>query len=55
MELGIGEALVSTLDEKGQPSMVERTLVQAAELARRADHRGGAQGRHQCEPGARRI
>ncbi|MEX1061473.1 MAG: helicase HerA-like domain-containing protein, partial [Methyloceanibacter sp.] len=27
MELGIGEALVSTLDQKGQPSMVELTLV----------------------------
>jgi len=27
MQLGIGEALVSTLDAKGQPSMVERTLV----------------------------
>ena len=27
MELGTGEALVSTLDEKGQPSMVQRTLV----------------------------
>jgi DNA helicase HerA-like ATPase len=27
MQLGIGEALVSTLDEKGQPTMVERTLV----------------------------
>ncbi len=27
MELGIGEALVSTLDEKGQPSMVELTLI----------------------------
>ena len=27
MELGIGEALVSTLDQKGQPTMVERTLV----------------------------
>ena len=27
MELGIGEALVSTLDTKGQPTMVERTLV----------------------------
>jgi len=27
MELGIGEALVSTLDQKGQPSIVERTLV----------------------------
>lgn len=26
-ELGIGEALVSTLDEKGAPSMVERTLI----------------------------
>ena len=27
MELGIGEALVSTLDQKGQPTIVERTLV----------------------------
>jgi len=27
MQLGIGEALVSTLDEKGQPTMVEKTLV----------------------------
>lgn len=27
MELGIGEALVSTLDEKGQPTMVEHTFV----------------------------
>ena len=27
MELGTGEALVSSLDEKGQPSIVQRTLV----------------------------
>jgi len=27
MELGIGEALVSTLDEKGQPTMVQHTFV----------------------------
>jgi uncharacterized protein len=27
MELGIGQALVSTLDDKGQPTIVERTLV----------------------------
>jgi hypothetical protein len=27
MELGIGEALVSTLDQKGQPTVVEHTLV----------------------------
>jgi hypothetical protein len=27
MELGIGQALVSTLDQKGQPSMVELTLI----------------------------
>ena len=26
-QLGIGEALVSTLDQKGVPAMVERTLV----------------------------
>jgi DNA double-strand break repair helicase HerA and related ATPase len=27
MELGVGEALVSTLDAKGQPTIVERTLI----------------------------
>ena len=27
MQLGIGEALVSTLDQKGQPTIVEHTLV----------------------------
>lgn len=27
MELGVGEALVSTLEKKGQPSIVERTLI----------------------------
>ena len=27
MELGVGEALVSTLEERGTPSMVERTLI----------------------------
>ncbi len=27
MELGVGEALVSTLEKKGRPSMVERTLI----------------------------
>jgi hypothetical protein len=27
MQLGIGEALVSTLDEKGQPTVVEKTWV----------------------------
>lgn len=27
MELGVAEALVSTLDTKDQPTMVERTLI----------------------------
>ena len=27
MELGVGEALVSTLEKKGQPSIVQRTLI----------------------------
>jgi DNA helicase HerA-like ATPase len=27
MELGVGEALVSTLDAKGQPTIVQRTLI----------------------------
>jgi DNA helicase HerA-like ATPase len=30
-ELGVGEALVSTLDEKGAPTMVERTLIRPPE------------------------
>ena len=46
MQLGIGEALVSTLDEKGQPTHGRADAGAAAELARRSDHRGRAQGRH---------
>jgi len=35
-DLGVGEALVSTLEGKGQPSMVQRTLIRAP------DRKGGA-------------
>ncbi len=46
-ELGVGEALVSTLEGKGSPSMVERTLIAPpmaqvgpiTEAERQADHR----------------
>lgn len=40
MELGIGEALISTLDRKGHPTMVERTLIKPP--SSRPDHGGGA-------------
>lgn len=33
MELGVGEALVSTLDRKGRPTPVERTLIRPPETA----------------------
>ena len=45
MELGIGEALVSTLDEKGQPTHGPAHAGAAAEFARRADHRRRARRR----------
>ena len=39
MELGIGEALVSTLDDKGQPTIVQRTLVRPPNSRVGSDHR----------------
>ena len=55
MQLGIGEALVSTLDEKGQPTIVEKTWVKPpssragpiSEAERKAVLASG--------PGARRV
>ncbi len=38
-ELGVGEALVSLLDEKGRPRIVERALRRAAGVADRPDRR----------------
>ncbi len=45
-ELGVGEALVSLLDAKGTPGIVERALDAAAGLAARADHAGRAPAAH---------
>ena len=44
-ELGVGEALVSFLDEKGRPGIVERAFVLPPAVADRPDHAGGAQAR----------
>ena len=66
MELGIGEALVSTLDEKGQPSIVQRTLVRPPNsrvgpitdaernkvIAAEPGRISGDAGRQLCRPGA---
>ena len=53
-ELGVGEALVSFLDAKGLPTIVERTLIPPP-LARRPGDRCRAQGDHRGQPCRRRI
>ena len=55
MELGIGEALVSTLDEKGQPSIVQRTLVKPPSSQVGPITLQGAQGHYGEGPGGRRL
>ena len=55
MELGIGEALVSTLDQKGQPTMVERTLVRPPNSRVGPITERGARGGDRGEPGRRQI
>ena len=45
-ELGKGEALVSFLEGKGTPSMVERALIRPPSARVGADHAGRAQGDH---------
>ena len=45
-ELGVGEALISTLEDKGTPSIVERALVVPPHSQIGADHAGTAQGDH---------
>ena len=44
-ELAVGEALVSFLDEKGRPTIVERAFVIPPGVAPRPDHAGGARAR----------
>ena len=48
--LGTGEALVSTLEGKGAPSMVERTLIRPPSTAPRSADRGRAQEHHGRQP-----
>ncbi len=55
MQLGIGEALVSTLDAEGPADHGRAHPGEAAEFAGRSDHRCRAQGRNEREPGARRV
>ena len=55
MELGIGEALVSTLDEKGQPTIVQRTLVRPPNSRVGPISEAERQGRHQGEPRRGRV
>ena len=50
-QLGVGEALVSTLENKGVPSMVQRTLNSAAGLAGRAPDARGTAKDHRRKPG----
>ena len=44
-QLGVGEALVSVLEDKGIPSMVGRTLIRPPSSRARPDHAGGARRR----------
>ncbi len=46
MELKVGEALVSMLENKGEPSVVQRTSDPSTRGSRRPRQRGGAAGRH---------
>ena len=50
-ELGVGEALVSTLQDKGIPMPVERALICPPRCAHGRDHAGGA--RRRCARAAR--
>ena len=49
-ELGVGEALVSTLMKKGVPSIVQRTLISSTELTYRPPFRGRTQRGHIQQP-----
>ena len=54
-ELGVGEALVSTLDEKGAPTPVARTKVRPPNSPRRADPAGRAPSADAREHGRTRL
>jgi hypothetical protein len=54
-QLGVGEALVSTLQENGAPMPVERTLMCPAALPHGGDHARGARGGAGAPPGGRQV
>ena len=54
-QLGVGEALVSTLQEKGVPMPVERTLDLSSTLSDRGGHAGRARGCAGTQPVGRQV
>ncbi len=50
LELKVGEALVSTLENKGEPSMVQRDADPPARGAHRPRHPRRAHQRHRIQP-----
>ena len=54
-KLGTGEALVSTLEEKGVPSIVQRTLIRPPASRLGPITRGRARRDHRAEPGGRPV
>ena len=54
-QLGTGEALVSTLEAKGVPSMVQRTLIRPPASRLGSDHAAGARQADRRKPGRRPV
>jgi DNA helicase HerA-like ATPase len=54
-EMGVGEALVSFLDDKGRPEPVQRAFILPPSVADRADHARGAAGGAGRLAGGRRL
>ena len=55
LELKVGEALVSMLENKGEPSIVQRTLIRPARGAHRPHLGRGAAQPHCGKPGLRQV
>ena len=54
-ELKTGEALVSTLENKGEPSIVQRTLIRPPQGRIGPLSAGGAARHHRVQPGLRQV
>ena len=54
-ELKLGEALVSFLENKGEPSMVQRALICPPQAPHRAADRRGAARLHRVQPRVRQV